>query len=44
VKLLGKIRGLMTRLKRADQFTSCLATVCATHKPKRNFIKLAERL
>jgi hypothetical protein len=34
----------MTRLERADQFAVYLATVRATHKPKRNFIKLAERL
>ncbi len=44
VKLLGKIRGLMTGLERADEFTIYLAAVRATHKPKRNFIKLAERL
>jgi uncharacterized Zn finger protein len=44
VKLLGKIRDLMTRLERADQFASYLATIRATHKPKRNFIKLAARL
>ena len=44
VKLLGKIRDLMTRLERADQFASYLNTVRATHKPKRNFIKLAARL
>src|ERR1019366_6197690 len=44
VKLLGKIRDLMTRLERADQFAGYLATVRATHKPKRNFIKLAARL
>ena len=44
VKLLGKVRGLMTRLKQADQFASYLAAVRATHKPKRNFIKLAARL
>jgi tetratricopeptide (TPR) repeat protein len=44
VKLLGKIRDLMTRLERADQFAGYLATVRAAHKPKRNFIKLAERL
>ena len=44
VKLLGKIRDLMTRLERADQFTSYLTTIRAAHKPKRNFIKLAERL
>lgn len=44
VKLLGKIRDLMTRLERADQFAGYLATVRAAHKPKRNFIKLAARL
>jgi uncharacterized Zn finger protein len=44
VKLLGKIRDLMTRLERADQFASYLATIRAEHKPKRNFIKLAARL
>jgi uncharacterized Zn finger protein len=44
VKLLGKIRDLMTRLERADQFASYLATIRAKHKPKRNFIKLAKRL
>ena len=44
VKLLGKIRDLMTRLERADQFAGYLATVRAAHKPERNFIKLAVRL
>jgi uncharacterized Zn finger protein len=44
VKLLGKIRDLMTRLERADQFAGYLATIRAAHKPKRNFIKLAARL
>ena len=44
VKLLGKIGGLMMRLKRADQFAGYLATVRAAHKPKRNFIQLAARL
>ncbi len=44
VKLLGKIRDLMTRLERADQFAGYLAAVRAAHKPKRNFIKLAARL
>jgi uncharacterized Zn finger protein len=44
VKLLAKIRDLMTRLEHADQFTSYLATVRTAHKPKRNFIKLAARL
>ena len=44
VKLLGKIRDLMTRLEQADQFAGYLAAVRAAHKPKRNFIKLAARL
>jgi len=44
VKLLRKVRKLMTRLKQTEQFTTCLADVRATHKRKRNFIKLAERL
>jgi len=44
VKLLEKIRGLMARLERTGQFSSYLATVRATHKPKRNFIALAARL
>ena len=44
VKLLGKTRGLMTRLEQADQFAGYLAAVRTTHKPKRNFIKLAARL
>ncbi|HVY70060.1 MAG TPA: SWIM zinc finger family protein [Verrucomicrobiae bacterium] len=43
-KLLAKIRDLMTRLKRVDEFAAYLATVRATHKPKRNFIKLAAGL
>jgi len=44
VKLLVRIRDLMTRLKRGDEFAGYLANVRATHKPKRNFIELAARL
>jgi len=44
VKLLRKIRDLMTRLQRSEEFASYLARVRTAHKPKRNFIKLAERL
>ncbi len=44
VKLLGKIRDLMKRLDRTDEFAAYLTTIRATHKPKRNFIKLAARL
>jgi uncharacterized Zn finger protein len=43
-RLLGKVRDLMTKLGQADQFRGYLAAVRATHKPKRNFIKLAARL
>lgn len=43
VKLIGKIRELMVRLGQAEQFNSYIAALRATHKPKRNFIKLAER-
>ena len=44
VKLLRRIRDLMTCLERTDQFAGYLTTVRTAHKPKRNFIKLAERL
>jgi uncharacterized Zn finger protein len=44
VKLLGKIRTLMTRLQQSEQFASYLAAVRAAHKPKRNFIQMTERL
>jgi uncharacterized Zn finger protein len=44
VKLLCRIRDLMARLQQTGQFAGYLTTVRATHKPKRNFIKLAERL
>ena len=44
VKLLRKVRDVMERLEQSEQFRQYLATVRATHKPKRNFIKLAERL
>jgi uncharacterized Zn finger protein len=44
VKLLGRIRDLMKRLDRANEFAGYLTTVRAAHKPKRNFIKLASRL
>lgn len=43
VKLLRRIRDLMARMQRTD-FAVYLATVRTTHKPKRNFIRLAERL
>ena len=44
VKLLRRIRDLMTRLQQTGQFAGYLTVVRATHKAKRNFVKLAERL
>ena len=44
VKLLRKVRDLMMRLEHGNEFAGYLTTVRAAHKPKRNFIKLAERL
>ena len=44
VKLLRRIRDLMARLQQTGQFAGYLTTVRATHKPKRNFIKLVDRL
>ena len=43
VRLLDKIRDLMTRLEPGDQFAAYLVTIRAKHKLKRNFIKLAAR-
>jgi uncharacterized Zn finger protein len=42
VGFLRKVRELMIRLERSDEFTNYLAKVRATHKPKRNFIKLLD--
>jgi uncharacterized Zn finger protein len=44
VKLLRKIRDLMTRLEWDNLFPSYLDGVRNAHKPKRNFMKLAARL
>jgi uncharacterized Zn finger protein len=44
VKLIRKVRDLMTRLKQTEPFMTYLAGVRAAHNPKRNVIKLAERL
>lgn len=44
VKLLRKVRDLMGRLNQAEPFAQYLTTVRTAHKPKRNFIKLIERL
>jgi uncharacterized Zn finger protein len=43
ISLLRKVRELMVRLERKDEFTNYLANIRATHKPKRNFMKLLER-
>lgn len=40
VGLLRKVRELMVRLGRKDEFTTYLNEVRAAHKPKRNFMKL----
>jgi uncharacterized Zn finger protein len=44
VKLLRKVRDLMTQQERKDQFAGYLDGVRDAHKPKRNFIKRAARL
>jgi uncharacterized Zn finger protein len=44
INLLRKVRELMVRLERKDEFTNYLDRVRTVHKPKRNFIKLLERL
>ncbi len=44
VKLLRKIRPLLTKLDRAAEFGQYLATLRATYKRKRNFMKLTESL
>jgi len=40
---LRKVRELMIRLDRKDEFTTYLGKVRAAHKPKRNFMKLVDR-
>lgn len=42
VALLRKIRGLTVRIGDETRFTRYLASVRATHKPKRNFMKLLD--
>jgi hypothetical protein len=44
INLLRKVRELMVRLERKDEFTNYLDKVRTAHKPKRNFMKLLERL
>jgi uncharacterized Zn finger protein len=43
IRLLRKVRELMVRLERKDEFTNFLAKVRASNKPKRNFMKLLDR-
>jgi uncharacterized Zn finger protein len=43
ISLLRKVRDLMVRLERKDEFTNYLDKVRAAHKPKRNFMKLLDR-
>ena len=43
IGLLRKVRELMVRLERKDEFTDYLAKVRMRHKPKRNFMKLLDR-
>jgi uncharacterized Zn finger protein len=43
INLLRKVRELMVRLERKDEFTNYLDKVRTAHKPKRNFMKLLER-
>ena len=44
VGLLRKIRELMRRLGREAEFPTYLESVRAAHKPKRNLMKLIERM
>jgi len=44
VALLRKVRELMARLARGTDFAEFLESVRAAHKPKRNFVKLLERV
>jgi uncharacterized Zn finger protein len=43
IKLLRKVREVMTRLERQDEFRNYLDKIRAAHKPKRNFIKLLDQ-
>ena len=43
IGLLQKVRDLMVRLERKDEFTDYLGKVRAAHKPKRNFMQLLDR-
>lgn len=43
VEMLRKVRGLLLRLGREDEFLAFVRTVRSAHKAKRNFIKLLDR-
>jgi uncharacterized Zn finger protein len=43
-ELIRKIQRLLNRLKRAAEFADYLSGVRAAHKPKRNFLKLLDRI
>jgi uncharacterized Zn finger protein len=43
INLLRKVRELMFRLERKDEFTNYLEKVRVAHRPKRNFMKLLDR-
>jgi uncharacterized Zn finger protein len=44
VGLLRKVRELMARLARGADFAEFLESVRGAHEPKRNFVKLLERV
>lgn len=44
VRLLRKVASLMKRLAREQEFAEYLAAIRLKHKPKRNFIKLLDRV
>jgi tetratricopeptide (TPR) repeat protein len=43
INLLRKVRELMVKLERKDEFTNYLEKVRVAHRPKRNFMKLLDR-
>lgn len=42
IVLLRKVRGLLVRLAREQEFGDCVTALRLAHKPKRNFIKLLD--
>jgi uncharacterized Zn finger protein len=43
IGFLRKVRELMVRVERKDEFTNYLDKIRASHRPKRNFMKLVDR-